>query len=199
MQHEFEFINRRACFKGFFQIDRFDVRHRTFAGGWTQPLRREVFLRGHAVAVLPYDPLRDRVVLIEQFRIGAAAADRPAWLIEIPAGIVEPGEAVDEVARREANEEAGLDLLQLKPIVEFLPSPGGSSEVVHLLAGRIDRTSVSGIFGLDHEGEDIRTHYPTSDEAFDWIGQGRIDNSFTIIALQWLMLNRASLRQEWLS
>jgi len=198
MQQDIEILNREPCFKGFFQLDRFSVRHRLFSGNWSAELQREVFLRGHAVAVLPYDPVRDRVALIEQFRIGAAAANRPAWLMEIPAGIVENGESIDEVAKREANEEAGLDLQSLKPIVEFMPSPGGSSEVVHVLVGRIDRESVDGIFGLDEEGEDIRTLYPSREEAFELIGQGRVDNSFTIIALQWLMLNCAKLQREWL-
>jgi ADP-ribose pyrophosphatase len=191
MQFDFEIIERQVCFDGFFRLDRFDVRYRTFAGGLSSTLRREVFLRGHAVAILPYDPKRDRVVLIEQFRIGAAAAERPAWLMEIPAGIVENDETVEDVAHREVKEEAGLDLLHLQPIVEFMPSPGGSSEVVHVLGGRIDRETVTGVFGLDEEGEDIRTHYLTREEAFALIDQGRIDNSFTIIALQWLMLNGA--------
>ena len=198
MPQAFEIQRRETCFKGFFQLDRFVARHERFDGGWTPPLSREVFLRGRAVALLPYDPLRDRVALVEQFRIGAAAADRPAWLIEIPAGIIEDGEADADVARREAMEEAGLQLLDIEPIIEFMPSPGGSSEVVSLLAARIDRREVKGIFGVDDEGEDIRAHYPTADEAFDWVRSNRIDTAFTIIALQWLMLNRDRLRRAWL-
>lgn len=194
----FEIERRETCFRGFFQLDCFVVRHQRFDGGWTPLLRREVFLRGRAVALLPYDPLRDRVALVEQFRIGAAAAGRPAWLIEIPAGIIEQGEADEDVARREAKEEAGLELLDIEPITEFMPSPGGSSEVVSVLAARIDRQEVGGLFGVDHEGEDIRAHYPTADEAFEWVRSNRIDTSFSIIALQWLMLNRDRIRQAWL-
>lgn len=198
MPDAFEIQDRQVCFSGFFRLDRFRLRHQIFAGGWSDPIEREVFLRGPAVAVLPYDPLRDRVALIEQFRIGAAVAGRPAWLIEIPAGIVETGEAGVDVARREAREEAGVDILDLETIVDFMPSPGGSSEVVHLFVGRIDRENVDGLFGIDHEGEDIRALYPTAEQAFAWVRSNRIDTSFTIIALQWLMANRQRLRQEWL-
>ncbi|MEM7445151.1 MAG: NUDIX domain-containing protein [Pseudomonadota bacterium] len=198
MPDKFEIVERQVGFHGFFQLDRLCLRHELFDGGWSEPLKREVLLRGLAVAVLPYDPRRDRVALIEQFRVGSAAAGKPPWLVEIPAGIVEANETAEGVARREALEEAGLELREIVPIVEFMPSPGGSSEVVQIVAGRIDRETVDGLFGLADEGEDIRALYLSSEDAFDLIGSERLTASFTIIALQWLILNKERLRREWL-
>lgn len=192
-----EVLEREICFQGFFRLDRFRLRHRRFAGGWTAPLHREVFLRGGAVAVLPYDPVLDRVVLIEQFRPGALAAGRPAWMIETVAGLIEPGESPEEVCHRETLEEAGLTLTALERIAEFMPSPGGSSEWVTLYGGRVDAGAAGGIHGNPHEGEDIRVLTLPADDAIALVGSGAIDNAFTIIALQWLALNRAVLRTRW--
>ncbi len=127
-----EIIERTTPYRGCFRIEAYRLRHQRFGGGWTEVMTRELFERGHAAVVLPYDPARDVVVLIEQFRIGAYAAGRGPWLIEAVAGIVEPGEEPEDVARREAMEEAGCAITALEAIGTVMPSPGGSSEILHL-------------------------------------------------------------------
>ena len=133
-----EIQDREICHQGFFRLERLRLRHGRFDGGWTPTLVREVLVRGLAVAVLPYDPVRDEVVLIEQFRPGALVAGEPAWMIEIVAGIAEEDEDLEDVARREAMEEAGMTVGTLEPVARYMPSPGGSSETVQIYVGRVD-------------------------------------------------------------
>ena len=121
-----EILEKTTPFKGYFRVDRYRLRHCKFESGWTGTIQREVFERGHAAVVLPYDPDQDRVVLIEQFRIGALAAGRDPWLIETVAGIIEPGETAADLVRREAREEAGCEIADLEEIGTFFPTPGGS-------------------------------------------------------------------------
>jgi ADP-ribose pyrophosphatase len=183
-----------TLYQGYFRMDRYTLRHRTHAGGWSGWFTRELFERGHAVAVLPYDPARDTVVLVEQFRVGALAGGMPAWQLEPVAGIIEPGESPEMVARRETHEEAGLSLLELIPISRYLVSPGASSETVTLFCGLIDSAGAGGLHGLAEEGEDIRAHPMTFEGAFARLGDGAADNAPMVIALHWLALNRDRLR-----
>ena len=161
------------------------------------PRSRELFERGRAAVVLPYDPARDAVVLIEQFRIGAYAAGLEPWLIEPVAGIVEPGETPEQVARREALEEAGCEIAELEPIGTVLPSPGGGSEVLHLYCGRVDSEGVGGLHGLAHEHEDIRAFTLPLDAALERLARSEYHNASTVMTLQWLALNRERLRKIW--
>jgi ADP-ribose pyrophosphatase len=192
-----EILEADTPFQGYFRIDRYRLRHRRHDGGWTGEIRREVFERGHAAAVVPYDPVRDEVVLIEQFRIGALAAGKAAWQVEIVAGIVEPGETPEDVARREAREESGQELRELIKLYHYLVSPGGTSETAHIYCGIVDSTHAGGIHGLDAEEEDIRVFAVPFKTAWAMVTQGRIDNAPTLIALQWLALNRAALRARF--
>ena len=184
-------------FQGYFRIDEYRVRHRTFAGGWTGTVVREIFERGHAVAVLPYDPVLDRVVLIEQYRTGALAAGRDPWLVEIVAGIIEPGESPEDVAHRETLEESGGVILDMVPVVDALMSPGGSSETMKLFCAKVDSSTLGGLHGLAEENEDIRVFTLSVDEAMEWIKSGRISNGTALIALYWLALERNRLRAMW--
>jgi ADP-ribose pyrophosphatase len=192
-----ELHGREPVFQGYFRVDKYRLRHRLFAGGWGKELSREVFERGHAVAVLPYDPRQDRVVLIEQFRIGPYACGEPPWLLEIVAGIIDPGESPENVARRELREEAGVGAVRaLEPICRYYASPGGSTETVQLYCALIDAGGVGGVHGLQDEGEDIRVHVMDFSAAIAALHDGRIDSATPIIALQWLALNRDRLRRE---
>ncbi len=189
-----------ACdtvFQGYFRIDRYRLQHRRHDGGWTEELTREVFERGHAVGVLPYDPLRDEVVLIEQFRVGAHAAGWAPWQLEVVAGIIDEGETAEEVARRESLEEAGLTLLELAPISDFLVSQGAVSETVRLFCGRVDATGAGGIHGLEHEGEDIKVVVVPFAELPALLAANKVTNATGLVALQWLLLNRDRLRTRW--
>ncbi|MDG9926749.1 MULTISPECIES: NUDIX domain-containing protein [Pseudomonas] len=192
-----EVLQRETCFKGFYRLDRLHLRHRQFAGGMGPQLSRELFVRHDAVCVLPYDPRRDSVVLIEQFRVGAMDKSANPWLLELVAGLIDKDEQPEEVAHREAEEEADLQLTALWPITQYYPSPGGSDERVHLYLGRCDSEGVGGVHGLAEEGEDIRVHVWPLEDALRAVRDGRIDNAASIIALQWLALNRAEVRGLW--
>lgn len=197
MNKQFRVDDHEVCHDGYFRLERYRLRHTLFAGGWSRPLVRELFERGHAVAVLPYDPRADAVVLVEQFRIGALQRAGGPWLIEAVAGILETGEAPEAVARREAVEETGLALTELESICRYYASPGGTSETIHLYCGMVDARGAGGIHGLEDEGEDIRVHVLPVDRALDGIGSGMVDSAPAIIALQWLTLNRERLRLQW--
>ncbi len=192
-----ELNEKTTPYRGYFQVDRYQLRHRKFEGGWTPVLTREVFERGHAAAVLPYDPERDQVVLIEQFRVGAYAAGYEPWLIEIVAGIIDPGETPEAVVRREAQEEAGCQLGELESIGTFLVTPGGSSETLAVYCGRCDSSGLGGIHGLAEEGEDIRVLVMACEEALRRLADGEVININAAFALQWLGLNRDRLRGRW--
>jgi len=196
-QDDVQVIDRAACFSGFYKLDRLRLRHRQFAGEMGPELSRELFVRHDAVCVLPYDPQRDCVVLIEQFRIGALDKSTNPWLLELVAGLIDKDEVPEEVARREALEEANLPLSALWPITQYYPSPGGSDERVHLFVGRCDSAGAGGVHGLAEEGEDIRVHVWPLEDALDAVKDGRIDNAASIIALQWLALNRVEVRGLW--
>jgi ADP-ribose pyrophosphatase len=191
-------IKKNIRYKGFFKLTEVELQHDLFAGDKSPVLIREVIDRGHAVAVLPYDPVRDEVVLIEQFRIGAGEDSEGPWLIEVIAGYQEPGESAEEVVHREALEEAGCRLSDVELMHRCYSSPGGSSERVTLFFARTDSSSIGGIHGLDEEGEDIRVHVVSSQQAFDWLDSGRIDSAMPIISLQWFRINRERIRQQWL-
>lgn len=189
-----ELVAREPLYTGFFRLERYRVRHRLFAGGWTETFNREVFVRHEAAVVLLFDPARDVVVMIEQFRAPAIGKVANPWLLELVAGLVDKdNETAAEVARREAVEEAGCDILALLPIAAYLPSPGGSDEFVHLFLGIVDSEGVGGIHGLPDEHEDIRVHLVTLAQARALLDSGRFNNAATLIALQWLLLNRARI------
>lgn len=197
MPEDVEIIEKTTPFRGYFRVDRYLLRHRRHDGGWTETMSREIFERGHAVGLLFYDPLSDQVGLIEQFRPGAHAAGWHPWLIEVVAGIIDDGETPEQVAIREAKEEAGVEVSDLLPICTYLVTPGGSSETMRLFCARVDAAGLSGIHGLPDEGEDIRVFAVAADEAIGWVESGRVANSMTMIALQWLALNRARLKTLW--
>ena len=196
-QNDYEIVKREVPYEGFFRMARYQLRFRLFNGGWSNTVMREVMERKSATGVLPYDPILDQVVLIEQFRPGAIANPQSPWLIETVAGVFEPEDEPAEIAAREANEEAGCEVLDLYPICEYFVSPGGSNEYFHLFCGRIDATNAGGIHGLAEENEDIRALILPADEAFIWLQEGKIKTSPAIISLQWLLLNREWLKQLW--
>jgi ADP-ribose pyrophosphatase len=188
-----------VVFDGYFQMVRFRFRHWQFAGGMGPELDRLLFERGHAAAVLPYDPVRDEVVLIEQFRIGAFEAGYDPWLLEPVAGIIEAGETAEEVARRETVEEAGLAVFDLAPVCTCLVSPGGSSETLACYVGRVDASAAGGVFGLVEEGEDIKVHVLAFSDALARLDQGRLNVASTLLLMHWLARHHDGLRSRWLA
>ncbi|MEQ8604328.1 MAG: NUDIX domain-containing protein [Marivibrio sp.] len=193
-----ERLARERVFQGYFAVDRHTLRHEQFQGGLGPKVTREIFERGHAVCVLPYDPATDQAVLIEQFRPGPfAAGDAEPWLIETVAGIIDAGESAEDVVRREAEEEAGLTLGRLEALTTQYMSPGGSSESIALFVGECDSAGVGGLHGLDHEGEDIRVFATPFAEAHAMALDGRIRNAMTALAILQTAAKRDALRKAW--
>jgi ADP-ribose pyrophosphatase len=189
----------RVAWRGFFQVREYRLRHRLFNGGWGRWLSRELFVRGPAVGVLPYDPVTDCILQVEQFRVGAMNRSSSPWLRELVAGIIDKDESPEEVARREAKEEAGLDIGKMEAIAEYYSSPGGSDEYFYLFCGQADLSAAGGHFGLAEEGEDIFATVLSFDDAMAMLDAGEINAAHSLIALQWLRLNRDALRQRWLA
>lgn len=183
-------------YQGFFRLDEYSFKHRLFSGGWSPVIKREVFERGHAVAVLPYDPVTDQVVLIEQIRIPALVTTKLVWLLELVAGMIAPGELPIEVAARELFEETGLTASGIHEVNTYLASPGGSTERFYFYWAQVDASQASGIHGLASEHEDIRVKVMSREQAMNLLEQGLVDNASTVIGLQWLALNHHKLTQH---
>lgn len=187
---------RENLFKGFYRVDKLHLRHRQFSGAVGPLITRELFVRRPAVGVLIYDANTDHVLLIEQFRVGALDNEHP-WQFEIVAGLVERGESLEDVARREVLEEAGLEISALEQVMTFMPSPGGSDETFTLFVAQADLSLAGGVFGVPEEGEDIRVNVVSLNQAEMALQRGRINNAACIIALQWLLLHKERLLARW--
>ena len=196
-KNDVEIIARETLYRGFFSLERYRFRHRLFNGEMSGEVSREIFERGHAAVLLPYDPVRDQVVLIEQIRIATWDTSPTPWTLELVAGMIEAGENAEQVARREAEEEAGLTPGCLKPIVNFLSSAGGTTERLAVYVGEVDASVAQGNHGLEDENEDILVHVVSRSQAYQWVEQGKIDNAAAVIALQWLQLHHKQLCEEW--
>ncbi|MFC3094305.1 ADP-ribose diphosphatase [Alteromonas sediminis] len=186
-----------SLYQGFFKMVRYQVKHRLYEGGWSDSVQREIFERGHAVAVLPYDPNTGEFVLIEQFRVGAIETSSTPWLIEVIAGVIDEGETEEGVCIREAEEEAGLHITNLHKACSYLASPGGTTERIHIFMAKVNAAQASGVHGLDSESEDILVHRVSEQQAKVWLEEGIIDNAAAIIALQWFFMNKNILLTKW--
>lgn len=196
---DYRLVSQKSLYYGFFKLDRYDVEHRLFDGQMGAVVRRELLERGDAVAVLPYDPVLDEALLVEQFRIGAKDDPAGPWLIEPIAGMIDAQEAPLDVAKREAQEEAGCTLRSLTPIAEYYCSPGGCTEKVYLYCAQADLSLVKNhsVHGLKEEGEDIRVHRLPMSELQAMLMAGRLNTAMSLIATQWLVMHRLRLRAEW--
>lgn len=198
-----EVIANDVVYQGFYQLRRLHLRHRLFNGGWSPAVSRELFNRHDAVGVLLFDPVLNKVALVEQVRIGvigsevAKQSNKSPWLLEVVAGLIDKEELPQDVVIRESIEEAGVQIQALVKIAEYYSSPGGSNEYFYLFAGKADLSRAGGIFGLKDEGEDIRVRLLCLDECWELLAQGKFLNAHTIIAVQWLKMNIAHLQDLW--
>ena len=197
MKYALEVISRERCFNGFLTLVRYRLRHSLFGGGWSQVIERERIEYLNAVAAILYDAIRDQIVMVEQFRIGALEHGKGAWTLEPVGGILKAGEHAAEVLRREAMEEAGCKIRALEPIGAYHVSPGTSADRVRLFCGQVDATRAVGIHGLKDEEEETRVVVIDLEQAVRELYSGKIDTSAAIIATQWLAMNRDRLRGEW--
>lgn len=197
-REDVEILSEETLFDGFWTLKRFELRHRRFGGGWSEPMRREVHCRGEAVGVLLYDATRDAVGLVEQFRSGALARGKDSpWLLELVAGLREEGEDPEDVARRETREESGCEVQELRHIASYYSSPGGCDEFFHLFCARVSLADVRELHGEAHEHEDIRLHVIPVAELPAVLAARGSDNAHSLLALQWLRAEREALRRAW--
>ena len=190
-------LSRETGYRGYFQVDRLRLRHGLFAGGTGPELIRELFVCGDSTCCLPYDPIRDEVVLIEQFRMAPyAAGDTDRWLVETAAGMND-GETPEEVARREVLEETGCTVTDLVHVTDLFPCPGSCSSRASLYVGRTDTGTVGGVHGLDSEAEDIRVFTVPLPEALKMVDDNRIRVLDAATILLWLARHGGALRRSW--
>jgi ADP-ribose pyrophosphatase len=181
------------------RIDTLTFRHRLFSGEWSRGRSYDVLRRGGAVAVVLYDPDRDAVVLVEQFRLPALLAGRSPWQLEAAAGLIDTDETPEAVAIRETGEETGLALIGEPILIQrYLSSSGNSDESVVLFCARVDSAAAGGVHGLPEEHEDIRVLVRTVAEIEALLDAGTIESGHTLIGLYWLLRHRDRLRQLWL-
>jgi ADP-ribose pyrophosphatase len=187
---------RHYPYANFFSVEEYDLRFRRFDGTMSPVINRAAFISGDAVTVLPYDPVRDRVLLIEQFRAGPyARGDSNPWQLEAIAGRIDPGETPEDAARREAVEEAGLTLGALLPVAGYYPTPGAKAEFLYSYVALCDLPDgCAGVFGVEGEAEDIRGHLVSFDHLMDLVASGEASNAPVVLTALWLQRERARLR-----
>jgi len=196
-QKDVDILEKKPVFQGFFRMDKYRLQHALFDGGQSEIFQREIFERGSSACVLPWDPIRDEIILVEQFRVGALTHPISPWLLEVVAGMIEVDESPKEVVIRESKEEAGLDIKRLKSIGSYLASPGGTTERVWLFIGEVDATKAGGVHGLKEEHEDIRVHVFDRKEMCQNPFQSRFDNAASLLAIQWLQIHHEDLKSDW--
>jgi ADP-ribose pyrophosphatase len=195
-------VSQQRAWSGRFAVDLIRFRHRRFDGTMSDPRTWELWRRGRAVALVPYDPIADAVVLIEQFRLPALAAGIDPVLVELPAGLIEDGEDPEPAMHRELHEEMRMRADRLQRIGAYILSAGSSDELLDLYVGRVTAPvagpdGIVGLAGAEAEGEDIRTRVWPADKAFALAMAGKFPNSVTTIGLLWLAAKRDSLRKQW--
>jgi ADP-ribose pyrophosphatase len=196
---DLQIVSQDVAFRRHLRLDVVRYRNRLYSGEWSGERVYDVLRRGGAVAIILYDPERDEVVLVEQFRLPPLIAGFSPWITEVVAGLVDKeGESNDAVARRESLEEAGAEIIgDLIPIQAYLPTPGNSDETVMLFCGRVDSSDAGGIHGLAEENEDIRVVVRTLAELETMVEAGQIETGHTLICLYWLFRHREELRRRW--
>lgn len=186
-------ITKKELFKGFLSIEEYTLTHELYAGGETEIITRQLMERGHAVAVLLFDPVADKVIMIEQFRIGAKDDKETPWLVELVAGMIEKGEFPEDVVRRECMEEAGVEIKDIRKLFTYYASPGGCSEEITLYYAEVDSETAKGIHGLDAENEDIKVIVMDYEQVLESLESGSINSATPILALQWLQIHHEDL------
>jgi len=180
-------------YQGFFKLNEYQLNHKLFSQKQSKTFTREVFERGDAVVIMLYDPEKDTLLLLEQFRPGVLRANETPWMLEFVAGMFNDNESPVDVAIREAKEEANIELNQasIKLIMKYFSSPGAMSEQIYLYWATFDSSMVlsGSVYGLADENEDIMLHLVSRIDALALLNEGKISNAATVIGLQWLAIN----------
>ncbi len=198
LQDDIDVKLHRETYANFFSVEEYDLRFRRFDGSYSPLVNRAVFVSGDAATVLPYDPKRDRVLLVEQFRVGCyARGDKNPWSLEAIAGRIDAGETPEQAARREAVEEAGLTLSALEKVSQYYPSPAAKSEYLYSYVAVADLPDdAAGVFGVEGEAENIRGHLIDRAALQAMVASGEIGNAPLVLSVLWLEMNYRRLQAE---
>ena len=190
---------KRVVYKGFFSVEEHDLSYRKFNNQQSSILTRSALISSDAVIVLPYDPVNDRILLIEQFRSGPyVKGDKQPWVLEPIAGLIDEGETPESAGIREAQEEAHLEIKRLELVARSYPSPGISTEFFHQYIGIVELLDSSDLIaGLSSENEDIRSHIFEYEQFFEMIESGKVKVGPLILLGLWLSKNRNRLRKTY--
>ena len=190
---------KRVVYKGFFSVEEHDLSYRKFNNQQSSILTRSALISSDAVIVLPYDPVNDRILLIEQFRVGPyIKGDENPWVLEPIAGLIDEGETPESAGIREAEEEAHLEIKRLELVARSYPSPGISTEFFHQYIGIVELLDSSDLIaGLSSENEDIRSHIFEYEQFFEMIESGKVKVGPLILLGLWLSKNRTRLRKKY--
>ncbi len=189
MNSKFKIISNKNIYNGFFKMNEITLKYKKYDGTWSNEIKRELFGGAQVSAVLPYDPLKKEIVLIQQFRPGTISKNINNYLDEIVAGIIDPGESPETTARRECLEETGCEVKKIIPVQGYFPAPGSSESFYHLFVAEIESFEGERIMGLKTENEDILVKSYKINEIQEKLRKCEILNGLTLIALQWFFLN----------
>ena len=189
MSPKFKILDKKNIHNGFFKMNEVTLKYKKYDGNWSNEIKRELFGGAQVSAVLPYDPINKKIVLIQQFRPGTISKDNQNYLDEIVAGIIDKGETPEETAIRECFEETGCKAKNLRPIQGYFPAPGSSESFYHLFLGEVVAPNKEIIKGLESENEDILVKSYSFKEVKKKLENNEILNGLTLIALQWFFLN----------
>ena len=189
MSPKFKILDKKNIHDGFFKMNEVTLKYKKYDGNWSNEIKRELFGGAQVSAVLPYDPINKKIVLIQQFRPGTISKDKQNYLDEIVAGIIDPGETPEDAAKRECFEETGCKVSNLRSIQGYFPAPGSSESFYNLFLGEVIAPDKEIIRGLENENEDILVKSYSFDEVKTKMNKKQILNGLTLIALQWFFLN----------
>tara|TARA_Y100001935_G_C17180992_1_gene445129 strand:+ start:104 stop:685 length:582 start_codon:yes stop_codon:yes gene_type:complete len=189
MKSNFKIISKKNIYSGFFEMNEVILKYKKYNGSWSKEVKRELFGGSQVAAVLPYDPIKKEIVLIQQFRPGTISKNLNNYLNEIVAGIIDHGEDPEVAASRECYEETGCEVNKLIPIQGYFPAPGSSESYYHLFLAEIESFEGDRIMGLETENEDILVKSYKSSQVEKMLKKGEILNGLSLIALQWFFLN----------
>ena len=189
MNSNFKVTNKKNLYDGFFKMNEVSLKYKKYDGSWSNEIKRELFSGAQVSAVLPYDPIKKEIVLIQQFRPGTISRNTNNYLKEIVAGIIDPGESPEIAAKRECLEETGYKIKNLTSIQGYYPAPGSSESFYHLFLGEVDSKNGKKIMGLDTENEDILVESFNINQVKKMMQNGELINGLSLIAIQWFFLN----------
>ena len=189
MNSNLKVTNKKNLYDGFFKMNEISLKYKKYDGSWSNEIKRELFSGAQVSAVLPYDPIKKEIVLIQQFRPGTISRNTNNYLKEIVAGIIDPGESPEIAAKRECLEETGYKIKKLTSIQGYYPAPGSSESFYHLFLGEVDSKNGKKIMGLDTENEDILVESFNINQVKKMMQNGELLNGLSLIAIQWFFLN----------